>query len=75
MSRQQRMDHHAQRALDELERARGAVSLEAAEAHLELSELHLREMRSISEEPAPPTFRLVGPGGAPDLEEESAASA
>ena len=67
------MNVHAQRALDELERARGAVSLEAAEAHLELSELHLREMRSISEEPPPPVFRVVGSDQAPDLAEESAA--
>lgn len=53
------MDHHAQRALDELERARRAASVDAAEAHLALSELHLREMRSIGEEPAPPALRLV----------------
>lgn len=53
------MDLHAQRALDELERARSAVSLEAAEAHLTLSELHLREMRVIREERAPPALRLV----------------
>ena len=59
MSRQQRIDHHARRALDELDRARGAASLEAAEAHLALSELHLMEIRTISEEPAPPALRLV----------------
>ena len=59
MSRRQRMDLHAKRALDELDRARNAVSLVAAEAHLALSELHLREMRSIGEEPAPPALRLV----------------
>jgi len=52
------MDLHAQRALDELERARKAVGLAAAESHLALAELHLTEMRSIGEEP-PPDLRLV----------------
>ena len=74
MSRQQRMDHHARRALDELDRARGAASLEAAEAHLALSELHLMERRSISEEPAPPALRLVTDEEAPAFGEESLAS-
>jgi hypothetical protein len=68
------MDHHAQRALDELDRARGATSLEAAEAHLALSELHLMEIRSISEEPAPPALRLVTDEEAPALAAESLAS-
>ena len=74
MSRQQRMDHHARRALDELDRARGAASLEAAEAHLALSELHLLEMRSIGEEPAPPVLRLVADEETSARAEESLAS-
>ena len=60
MSKRRRMDVHVQRALDELERARGAVSLEAAEAHLALSELHLKEMHAIGEEPPPPALHIVG---------------
>ncbi len=59
MSRQDRIDIHAKRAFDELECARGAASIVAAEAHFALSELHLRQMRRISEEPAP-ALRLVG---------------
>ena len=74
MSRQQRMEHHVQRALDELDRARAADSLAAAEAHLALYELHLREMRNIGEEPAPPALRLVSDQEATAPLEESAAS-
>ena len=74
MSRQQRMDHHARRAFDELDRARGAASLEAAEAHLALSELHLMEIRTISEEPAPPAFRLITDAEISGRAEESLAS-
>ena len=60
MSKQDRIDVHAGRALDELQRAREATSMAAAEAHLELSELHLRKMRAISEEPPGPALTLVG---------------
>lgn len=62
MSRQDRIDMHARRAFDELECARGAASIAAAEAHLALSELHLSQMRAIGEEPAPPVLRIVGRG-------------
>ena len=55
MSRKETMRHHADRAFQELERARSASSEEAAMAHLELSELHLEKMHSLSEAPA---FRL-----------------
>ena len=72
MSRQQRMDHHVQRALDELERARSADSLVAAEAHLALSELHLKQMHSIGEEPAPPALRVVPAEESPAPAEEPA---
>jgi hypothetical protein len=51
MSRNDRISHHAGRALEELDRARGASSTEAAIAHLALSELHLGRMKEISEEP------------------------
>ncbi|WP_167737335.1 hypothetical protein [Sphingomonas parva] len=47
------MRHHADRAFQELDRARSASSEEAAMAHLELSELHLEKMHEFSE--APPT--------------------
>ena len=47
MSRNDSMRHHADRAFQELERARSASSEEAAMAHLELSELHLERMHSL----------------------------
>ena len=62
MSTQERIDHHAARALAELECARSAACHEAAEAHLELSELHLRRMQNAREEPAGPALRLVASG-------------
>jgi hypothetical protein len=48
MSRQDRIDLHADRALEELDRARRAANPEAAMAHLALSELHLDQMRLLS---------------------------
>ena len=51
MSRHDRISHHADRALQELDRARSAASPEAAIAHLELSELHLGKMKQLSDEP------------------------
>lgn len=51
MSRQDRIQHHAGRALEELDRARSATSPEAAIAHLGLSELHLGKMKQINDEP------------------------
>lgn len=51
MSRSDRISHHVERAFEELDRARDAASLEAAIAHLDLSELHLGKMKQISDEP------------------------
>ena len=51
MSRQDRIQHHAGRALEELDRARSAETVEAAIAHLGLSELHLGKMKQITDEP------------------------
>jgi len=51
MSRQETIRHHADRAFQELERARSASSDEAAMAHLELSELHLGKMHALTEAP------------------------
>jgi hypothetical protein len=51
MSRQDRINHHAERAFQELDLARAAESTEAAIAHLELSELHLGQMKSLSDAP------------------------
>lgn len=48
---QDRVRTHARRALEELDRARAADSHEAAIAHLGLSELHLAEMRALSDPP------------------------
>jgi hypothetical protein len=48
MSKQDRIDLHADRALEELDRARSAACPEAAMAHLALSELHLDRVRSLS---------------------------
>ncbi|HEY5721983.1 MAG TPA: hypothetical protein VIT45_06645 [Allosphingosinicella sp.] len=59
MSRQDRIDHHAARALAELECARSAACHEAAEAHLELSELHLRRMQNVRQEAPAPALFLV----------------
>ena len=59
MSRQDRISHHAGRALEELDRARAAASSEAAIAHLGLSELHLARMHDLSEPTPRPDVRLV----------------
>jgi len=59
MARRDRIDHHACRALEELERARAAACEEAAFAHLALSELHLARMRTLREAPPGPALRLV----------------
>jgi hypothetical protein len=48
MSKQDPIDLHADRALEELDRARKAGCREAAMAHLALSELHLDRARSLS---------------------------
>jgi hypothetical protein len=53
MSRHDRIQHHADRAFEELERARSATSTEAAIAHLDLSELHLGRMKAIADAPRP----------------------
>lgn len=62
MSRRDRIDLHAGRALEELDCARNAASAEAAHAHLALSELHLARMHELSERPAP-RLRLIGGRG------------
>jgi hypothetical protein len=59
MSRQDRIQHHVDRAFEELDRARGAASPEAAIAHLGLSELHLGRMKELSEPVEKPALRLV----------------
>jgi hypothetical protein len=58
MSRKDTIRHHADRAFQELDRARAASSDEAAIAHLELSELHLEQMHRLTEAPRP-ALRLV----------------
>ena len=59
MSRQDRINHHVDRAFEELDRARAAASPEAAIAHLGLSELHLGRMKELSTPPEKPALRLV----------------
>ena len=59
MSRKDRINHHVDRAFEELDRARSAASPEAAIAHLALSELHLGQMKAISDEPKGPELKLV----------------
>ena len=59
MSRHDKIKHHADRALQELELAREAKSMEAAIAHLDLSELHLSRMKQAADAPAGPALRLV----------------
>jgi hypothetical protein len=58
MSIQERITHHADRAFEELDRARAASTPEAAIAHLDLSELHLGRMKELSRTP-PPALQLV----------------
>jgi hypothetical protein len=59
MSRQDRISHHVDRAFEELDRARSAKSPEAAMAHLALSELHLGQMKALSEPVEKPVLRIV----------------
>jgi hypothetical protein len=60
MARQDRIDLHHGRALEELECARRASCPEAAIAHLALSELHLDRVRSLSGTRRPaPVLELV----------------
>ena len=60
MSRHDRIKHHADRAMEELDLARSAKSMEAAIAHLDLSELHLGRMKALSDAPREgPALRLV----------------
>jgi hypothetical protein len=59
MSRQERINHHVDRAFQELDCARSAKSPEAAIAHLALSELHLGRMKALSEPREKPVLRLV----------------
>jgi hypothetical protein len=60
MSRQDRINHHVDRAFEELDRARAAATPEAAIAHLSLSELHLGRMKALSiAEEERPALKLV----------------
>jgi hypothetical protein len=63
MSRRDRINTHAARAIEELDCARHAACAEAAHAHLELSELHLKRMRELSRATPPPALRLVAWSG------------
>ena len=60
MTRDDEIDVHTERALDEIDRATSATSLAAAHAHLGLSELHFDKVRELSEAPeVRPALRLV----------------
>lgn len=59
MSCQDRISHHVDRAFEELDRARSALSPEAAIAHLALSELHLGRMKALSDAAQGPLLKLV----------------
>lgn len=59
MSHRDRISHHVNRAFEELDRARSALSPEAAIAHLALSELHLGRMKALSDAAEEPLLRLV----------------
>ncbi len=48
MANQDDIKFHSDRAMAELDRALGAGSTVAAEAHLKLSALHLERMRTLS---------------------------
>ena len=65
MSRQDRINLHSSRALEELDCARNAVCDEAAFAHLALSELHLARVRVLNEGPPGPRLILVESGDVP----------
>ena len=60
MTRDDEIDVHTDRALDEIDRATSATSLAAAHAHLGLSELHFDKVRELSEAPENrPSLHLV----------------
>ena len=60
MTTDDQIDVHAERALEEIDLARSATSLAAAQAHLSLSELHFDKVRELSETPeVRPALRLV----------------
>lgn len=59
MSQRDRINHHVDRAFEELDRARSALSPEAAIAHLALSELHLGRMKALSDAAERPALKLV----------------
>ena len=61
------IDFHAGRALEELECARRATSEAAAQAHIDLSELHLARIRALGRARSRPALRLVDAG--PDFRE------
>ncbi len=62
MNRDDEIDVHTERALDEIDRATSATNLAAAHAHLGLSELHFDKVRELSEAPETrPDLRLVSP--------------
>lgn len=60
MTRDDEIDVHADRALEEIDRACEAASAAAARAHLSLSELHFDRARELSEEAdTRPTLKVV----------------
>ena len=56
------IDFHAGRALEELEHARRATCEAAAQANIELSELHLARIRALGRSRPRPAMKLVGSG-------------
>jgi hypothetical protein len=67
MAVQNEIEFHAQRALEELECARAATNEAVAQAHLDLSELHLARIRALGRTNSRPALKLVDAG--PALEE------
>ena len=51
MASKDEIQFHSDRAMAELDRALGAASMAAAQAHFQLSALHLEKMRDLSDEP------------------------
>jgi hypothetical protein len=60
MSKDDQIQHHAQRATREMDQGLSAKSAAAARAHLELSSLHLQRARALGgrELTSPPPFIL-----------------
>ncbi len=59
MTRDERIQHHSERAKAELDLASRADNEKVAKAHFDLSALHLKRLHSLGVEPAGPVMALL----------------